>query len=197
MCSGLKNELKCAVEKCVHVLSKGGWIFTCGNGGSSSDSSHLSAELLKSFMLKRKLSKNDLPQLDDIAEDADSIRLNLQKGLKCIPLTSFSSYESAFCNDCNGEFVYANLVYSLASKGDLLILFSTSGNSKNIIRAAQVAKSMGVFVLLFSGRSGGKLKHLSDISLLAPSDIVYEIQEYHLPLYHILCLCIESEMFDE
>ena len=92
---------------------------------------------------------------------------------------------------------FAQLVNVLGREGDVLISISTSGNSKNVCYATKVAKSKGMKVISLTGQSGGKLKEISDVVLNAPSTETYRIQEYHLPFYHLLCLCVESELFDK
>ena len=79
----------------------------------------------------------------------------------------------------------------------MLLAISTSGNSPNILYAAQVARMQGVEVIALTGQSGGKLKQYSDIAICVPSSITYQIQEYHLPIYHCMCACVENELFGE
>lgn len=173
-------------------------ILVCGNGGSAADSEHIAGELLKSFCLKRKISTElKTKLLDAYHEEGETISNNLQRGIKCIPLTSFAAYNTAFANDCDGNFVFAQLVNALAFKDDCLIAISTSGNSKNVVYASKLAKVMGLKVVALTGSNGGKLKELADVLFNVPSNITYEIQEYHLPIYHLICLCVESELFEE
>lgn len=192
----LKDNIYQAIDMLVEC-TKHNKIMTVGNGGSAADSEHISGELLKSFMFKRKID-DDLKNAFRKAYDTEGeyIALGLQKGIKCLPLVSFSSYMTAYLNDCEEKLVFAQLVNALGDKGDVLIAISTSGNSKNIVYAAQVAKVLGVKVLSLTGETGGKLKEYSDILLNVPSKITYKIQEMHLPLYHLLCMCLESELFD-
>lgn len=173
-------------------------ILVCGNGGSAADSEHIAGELLKSFCLKRQINtelKNKLTKT--YPEEGEIISNNLQQGVKCIPLTSFTAYNTAFANDCDGNFVFAQLVNALGIEGDCLIAISTSGNSKNVVYAAKLAKVMGLKVVALTGSKGGKLKDIADVLFNVPSDVTFEIQEYHLPIYHLICLCVESELFEE
>lgn len=194
------SYLKDNIVNAIEILSKctiSNKILTCGNGGSAADSEHIAGELLKSFMLKRKISlklKDEL--INKYGEEGDFIANNIQGGLKCIPLTSFSAFNTAFLNDCNGEMSFAQLVNALGDKDDVLIAISTSGNSKNVCYAAQLAKVKGLKVVALTGSSGGKLKQIADILINVPSNIVYKIQEMHIQIYHLLCLGIESERFD-
>lgn len=177
-------------------LSPHGKIMVCGNGGSAADSEHISGELLKGFLLKRPVPSELRGKLAGMFDDGDFIADNLQMGVKCIPLVSLTSASTAFLNDCNPNLVYAQLVNSLACAGDVLIAVSTSGNSKNVVYAAKVAKALGVKIVALTGKSGGALKHIADVTLNVPSDVTYLIQEYHLPVYHLICMCVENELFD-
>ena len=137
-------------------------------------------------------------KLKDIYGDEGTfIADNLQQAVKAIPLTSFCAYNTAFLNDCNEKMMFAQLVNALGIKDDILISISTSGNSKNVVYASMLAKSMGIKVIALTGETGGKLKDIADITINVPSKRVYRIQEYHLPIYHLICLCVESELFEE
>jgi D-sedoheptulose 7-phosphate isomerase len=164
-------------------------VLICGNGGSASDSDHISGELLKGFEKKRLINKKDGRRLNK------EIIKNLQNGLPAIPLPNFTGLISAFNNDCNPKYVYAQMVWVLGKKGDTLICISTSGNSKNIIQAAKVAESKGINVVSLTGQSGGKLKSSSDVTIKVPENLTRKIQEYHLPIYHTLCLMLENYFF--
>lgn len=171
-------------------------VLVCGNGGSAADSEHISGELLKGFLLKRPVSNELRNKLASMFDDGGFIADNLQMGVKCIPLVALTSASTAFLNDCNPHLVFAQLVNSLACAGDVLIAISTSGNSKNVVYAAKVAKALGVKVVAFTGKSGGALKQIADVTLNVPSSVTYLIQEYHLPVYHLICMCVENELFD-
>jgi len=192
--------LKENIEKALEILLesvKANKIMTVGNGGSAADAEHISGELLKSFMMKRTIPVQLRKAIRDAyGAEGERIVANLQVGIKCIPLVSFSSYMTAYLNDCDEQLVYAQLVNALGEKGDVLIAISTSGNSKNVVYAVQVAKVLGIKVLALTGETGGKLKEYADVLLNVPSKITYKIQEMHLPLYHLLCMCLESELFD-
>ncbi len=192
----LRDDIVNAVETLV-ASAKSGKILTCGNGGSAADSEHIAGELLKSFVLKRKVNgklREDL--LNEYGEEGALIADNIQGGIKCIPLTSFCAFNTAFLNDCNEKMLYAQGVNALGDAGDSLIAISTSGNSKNVCYAAKLARVKGLKVIGLTGESGGQLKEIADVCIRVPSNIVYKIQEYHIQVYHLLCLAIESEMFD-
>lgn len=196
-----QEELMHSVERAVKILASsirnGKKILVCGNGGSAADSEHIAGELLKSFTLKRTISETLRAELiESFGEEGAFIADNIQGGIKCIPLTSFCAYNTAFLNDCNEKMLFAQLVNALGDEGDILISISTSGNSKNVVYASQMAKVKNMKVIALTGQSGGKLRQLADVLLNVNSNIVYKIQEQHLPIYHLLCLCLENEIFD-
>ena len=193
----LRENIEKAVELLTVTVKKNKKFLVCGNGGSAADSEHMSGELLKSFMLKRPVSdklRDDLGK--NYGEEGHFIADNIQGGIKCIPLTSFCAYNTAFLNDCNEKMLFAQLVNALGDPGDVFIGISTSGNSKNVVYAAELARVKGLKVISLTGETGGKLKELSDILINVNSRIVWKIQEMHLPIYHLLCMCLESEIFD-
>ena len=181
-----EKEILQAAEMMVDTYKSGGKILLCGNGGSAADCEHISGELLKGFLSHRKVTDTRLPSH---VQDA------LQGSLAAIPLPSLTSALTAVQNDLDPSFTYAQLLYGLASKGDLLIAISTSGNAKNVCNAATVANALGVKVLALTGRTGGALSSLADVSIRVPLDETYEIQELHLPVYHFLCAYTEEKLF--
>lgn len=173
----------------------GNKILICGNGGSAADSEHISGELIKGFMLERTINKKDIEIFNNLGEDGICLIKNLQQGIRAIPLPSYSSGITAYMNDMNPDLVYAQLTYALGLKGDVLIPISTSGNSKNTYFAALVARTIGMNIIALSGKTGGKLNGICDVCIKVPEDVTYKIQELHLPVYHSLCLALESELF--
>lgn len=194
----LKSHISKSLYELVECYKNGKKILVCGNGGSCADGEHIAGELLKSFMLKRKIDVELEKKLkDSYNEEGEYIANNLQQGIKCIPLTSFSALNTAFANDCDEKMTFAQLTNVFGNNGDILIGISTSGNSKNVVYAAKVARVKNMKVIALTGESGGKLKDIADILLNVPSTETFKIQEYHLPIYHILCACIESEIFEK
>ena len=167
---------------------KGGKILICGNGGSASDSEHIVGELLKGFMLKRPVSDERIPE---------HLRKGLQGSLPAISLPSQCAILSAFINDVDPEMMYAQLVYGYAKKEDLVIGLSTSGNSKNVVNAIELAKCMGVSTISMTGEKESSLLELSDVTIRVPATETYQVQEYHLPVYHHLCAEVEKKFFAE
>ena len=191
-----KDDIENAVNLIETAYSDGKKLLLCGNGGSAADCEHISGELLKGFLKKRPLSegmrkemKNNNPNIDD------SMLSRLQGGLPAIPLTSFSALSSAFCNDVDPSRVFAQEVLALGKSGDVLIAISTSGNSENVVNAANVAKSLGIRIISLTGKSGGKLREISDVAICVPESETFKVQELHLPVYHCICAMIEEKFF--
>ena len=182
-----KNDIENALSLMIDTYKKGGKILVCGNGGSSADADHIVGELMKGFLKSRKVTDERIPQ---------ELREKLQGALPAISLSAHTSLMTATINDNDADMVFAQQVYGYAKDNDLLIAISTSGNSKNVLNAVKVAKSLGVKTIALTGKTGGELKQLADVTICAPSTETYKIQEYHLPIYHYLCAKVEEEFFD-
>ena len=192
-----KADIKAAAEKIIDCYEKGGKLILCGNGGSSSDCEHIVGELMKGFLKMRPLSEEKKSQMLKNCPLLDDETLSkLQGGLPAISLPNISGLNSAFCNDVDPELIYAQSLMSLGNKGDILLALSTSGNSKNVFAAAKVAKGLGLTVIGLTGKTGGKLKDISDICICAPETETFKIQELHLPIYHFLCAETEAHFFE-
>lgn len=183
-----KNDIDKAYEMILDTYKNGGKVLVCGNGGSASDSEHIVGELMKGFMLKRPVTDERIPE---------ELRVGLQGSLPAISLPSQCAILSAFINDVDPEMMYAQLVYGYAKKEDLVIGLSTSGNSKNVVKAIEVAKCLGAKTLSMTGEKMSKLSEISDVTIRVPATETYKIQEYHLPVYHYLCAEVEKEIFGE
>jgi D-sedoheptulose 7-phosphate isomerase len=182
-----------ALKKC--YLS-GGKVLACGNGGSASDSDHLVGELMKKFGRKRLVSPEFRQRLKSLNIDsADYLADNLEMPLMAISLVSQAGLITAITNDISGDMIFAQQVLGYGKPGDILFAFSTSGNSKNVVNAVNVARACEMTTIGFTGEHGGVLKGICDISVRVPATQTYLIQEFHLPIYHTLCLMIEEEMF--
>ena len=158
-----------AVSLCVASLRSGGKLMFAGNGGSAADAQHWAGELVSRFYYDRP-------------------------GLAAIALTTDSSILTAIGNDYGYDYTFARQVEALGRTGDVLVAISTSGNSPNIIRAAEAARARGVAVVGFTGEGGGKLAPLSDICFRVPSTETPRIQEGHEFIGHLLCALVEAEM---
>lgn len=194
----IKDDILTSFEILKECYKNGGKLLVCGNGGSASDSEHIVGELMKGFKNPRYLSedlKNKLKKID--SNVGEILGNNLQMPLEAIALTGELALNTAIINDCNngGELCFANQVLGYGHKNDVLLAISTSGNSKNVYNACVVAKAKGLKIIGLTGKTGGKLKKISDCAIVAPSDETYMIQELHLPIYHTLCLMLEEEFF--
>jgi D-sedoheptulose 7-phosphate isomerase len=178
---------------------RGGTIFVCGNGGSAADAEHIVGELLKGFLKKRPLPAADQEALLALAgqDEGTYLAVRLQMGIRAVSLTSHVGLATAVINDLGGDLVYAQQLNALARAGDVLWAISTSGNARNIRLACHVARLRGVRILGMTGAGGGHLATLADSCIRAPASRTFEIQEYHLPIYHALCAMIESRFFED
>ncbi len=182
-----ENSIKSALEMMIDTYDNRGKILICGNGGSAADCEHMVGELMKGFMRKREVTDERIPE---------AIRKKLQGCLPAISLPSQCAVLSAFINDVDPEMMYAQLVYGYAEENDLLIALSTSGNSKNIVNAAKVAKCLGIKTLSLTGKNESRLSRLCDVTIQVPETETFKIQELHLPVYHYLCKEIERNYFN-
>ena len=183
------------LERC---FSSGHKLLIAGNGGSNSDAEHIAGELMKGFKLPRKCSTEFIDKLKSIdVVRGEELADKLQGGLPVIALGGHQSLNTAFINDVSegGLYTFAQQVYAYGQKGDVLLGISTSGNSKNVMNATIVAKALGLSVIGLTGLGGGDLAKASDVVIKAPSQETYIIQEFHLPIYHCLCLMIEEHFF--
>lgn len=189
-------DLLAAVEAIIASYNKGRKLITCGNGGSAADAEHIVGELMKGFLLKRRLSPEFYAKMKEICpEEADYFYENLQGTLPALSLMNQVALNSAFANDQAPDLAMAQQILGMGDEGDSLLAISTSGNSANVLYAVQMAKVKGVTTIGLTGRSGGRLKNLTDICICVPDAETYRIQELHLPIYHMLCIAVENEFF--
>jgi len=168
--SELVEKIEQSICLIVSALRNGNKVLFCGNGGSAADAQHLAAELSGRFYFNRA----PLP--------AEALHCN-------------TSYLTAVANDYGYEEVFARMVKGSGKQGDILVGFSTSGNSQNIINAFDVAKKQGMSTIAFTGETGGLLKGQSDILLNVPSTDTPRIQEAHITIGHIICEQVELRIF--
>lgn len=191
-----KPDIKKSAESLIQAFQAGKKLLVCGNGGSAADSEHIVGELMKAFKLERRLDVTIQTTIREHYPDvAEELIENLQGAVPAISLVSETALMTAFGNDMSAQLVYAQQVLSYGQPGDVLLAITTSGNSSNVLHAARIAKIRRVQVIALTGEIGGKIKNLSDICICAPSKVTYLIQEYHLPIYHCLCACVENELF--
>jgi D-sedoheptulose 7-phosphate isomerase len=172
MISDCSPQIEDAVDLLTLAFRNGNKLLLCGNGGSAADCQHIAAEFV--IRLSHNFHRPSLP---------------------AIALTTDTSNLTAGSNDLGFENVFARSIEGLGSQGDVLLAISTSGNSPNIIKAAEKAKEKGLKVIGFIGGNGGKLSPLSDIAVIMPSSNTQRIQEGHITAGHILCELVERELF--
>lgn len=168
--TALLDSLAGATQLVIEAYQQDKKVWFCGNGGSAADAQHLAAELTGRFYKNRK------------ALNAEALHCN-------------TSYLTAVANDYSFERVYERMMEGLAKEGDVLIAFSTSGNSENIIRAVQAAKDQKASVVGFTGLTGGKMKDICHFTIQIPSDDTPRIQEGHILLGHLMCEQVEKALF--
>ena len=178
------------------ALRRGGKLLVCGNGGSAADSDHIVGELMKGFELQRPISDDLRRRLErENPETGAYIADKLQGALPAISLANHHALISAISNDTAGDMVFAQQVLGYGKPGDALIGISTSGNSRNVLHALRVARALDMRTIGLTGRSGGTMVDICDVTVCAPSDRTLEIQERHLAIYHALCIMLERAFF--
>lgn len=168
------------------TLKRGNKILVCGNGGSACDAEHIVGELMKGFILTRKVTDERI---------SPDLREKLQGALPVISLNSQTGLMTAIANDIDADMIFAQQVYGYAKDDDVVIGISTSGNSKNVVNAVRLANDLNLVSIVLTGKDGGILKDLATISICVPATETYKIQEYHLAIYHYLCAEVEKEIF--
>jgi D-sedoheptulose 7-phosphate isomerase len=167
---GLINTLGKIVDLVVYAFKSGNRVYFCGNGGSAADAQHLAAEFSGRFYIDRK------------ALPAEALHCN-------------TSYLTAVANDYSYDVVYSRIIDGIGNAGDVLIGLSTSGNSTNIIKAFETAKSKKMITIALTGATGGKMKPVSDHLINIPSTDTPRIQESHILAGHIICQLVEEKYF--
>jgi len=167
--AALEADIDRAAELMRETVKSGRTLFFCGNGGSAADAQHMATEYVVRYMRARR-------------------------AVAAIALTTDTSLLTAAGNDLGFDQVFARQVEALARPGDLLIIHSTSGDSPNVLRAAEAARRVGAKVLAFSARSGGALRALADLSIVIPTQRTDRAQELHMCIEHAICELIEREL---
>lgn len=170
-------------------------LLVCGNGGSASDSEHIVGELMKRFKKPRAIYPKIYDNLSSYGEAGKKLQNTLEGSLRAISLTSHIALSTAFSNDKEPSVVFAQQLYGLGDKGDVLISISTSGNSENCVLATTLAKVMELRTISLTGKKESELSKISDVTIKVPEIETYKIQELHLPIYHCLCAMLEEEFF--
>jgi len=192
----LKSNISAAFDVIADSYTKGGKLLIAGNGGSASDAEHIAGELMKTFEKKRTLPDSFIMDIKKVnVEIAEYLIPRMQPGLPTIALSGHASLNTACINDIDGNITFAQQVYGYGKETDVLLAISTSGNSKNIMYAAAVAKAKKMKIIALSGGSGGALRNIADVSIIVPETETFKIQELHLPVYHCLCQMLENYFF--
>ena len=178
------------------AFSKDGTVFACGNGGSAADAEHMVGELMKGFLLPRNVSSDfKLTLTEQFGNEGEALVEKLQDGLRAISLNGHPSLATAYGNDVDFEMIFAQQLYVLGRVGDVIIGFTTSGNSTNVLNAFKIAKGLGIKTIAMTGEDGGACSTLVDCCIKVPEKETYKIQELHLPVYHALCAMLEEEFY--
>lgn len=181
-----------------HSYKSGGKLLIAGNGGSAADADHIVGELMKGFKKQRKIDQEFTLELKKAGGTVgEGIAEKLQGALPAIALHNHAALNTAYLNDVDGLFCFAQQVYGYGRADDVFLGISTSGNSKDVLYAAITAKAEGMKIIGLTGKDGGKLEALSDAAIVVPENETYRIQELHLPVYHCLCLMLEDHFFTE
>jgi D-sedoheptulose 7-phosphate isomerase len=168
----IHGQLAEAAIRIVTSIREGGKVMFCGNGGSAADSQHLAAEFTGRYLKERR-------------------------ALPALALHANTSALTAIGNDYGFDLVFARQLEALGNKGDILVGISTSGNSRNVVRAIEAAKLKSIYTITLTGASGGTMKQLADCPICAPSDDTPRIQECHILMGHIICEIAEEMLLDE
>lgn len=191
------DSVRSAGEVLLKAFRGGGKLLVCGNGGSGADSEHIVGELMKEFCIHRPLGEQEQAALKRVDPAGEKLAQHLQGALPTITLTSNIALSTAYANDAEPELVFAQQAWGYGTQADVLLAISTSGSSKNVYNAMVAAKAKGMQVIGLTGARQGSMEKLCDVCIRAPSMVTYEIQEYHLPIYHALCRYVEAEIFSK
>ena len=193
-----REDLRAAVRAICESYAGGHKLLVCGNGGSAADSEHIVGELMKGFLLPRKLGAQERQAFEKACPaSAAYLMENLQGTLPAVSLVNSVGLGTAFANDQAPDLVFAQQVLGLGAAGDVLIAISTSGSSQNVLYALDVARAKGLRTIALTGEKGGRMaaEHLAETVIRVPATETFKIQEYHLPVYHMLCIAAEHEFF--
>jgi D-sedoheptulose 7-phosphate isomerase len=196
--NSVREDIIHAFYVLVECYEHDGKLLIAGNGGSAADSEHIAGELMKRFSIPRPVPSElaeKLKSIDPIR--GEELAGNLERGLMAIPLVAHEALTTAYINDVDGLGVFAQQLYGFGRPGDVFLGISTSGNSKNVMSATVVARALGIRVIGLTGADGGELATVADVAIRVPATETYMIQEFHLPVYHCLCLMLEDYFFGE
>ena len=196
--SGCRNDISNAFRIISDSYKMGGKLLVAGNGGSAADAEHIVGELMKAFCIPRKLDEGYIKKLKSVDEEMGLVLAeNLQGALPTIALDGHVALSTAYMNDCEPLLCFAQQINGYGRAEDSILGISTSGNSKNILYAAVVAKAKGMRVVGLTGGGKNKLEEFCDVCIKTPQTETYMVQELHMPIYHTICLMLEEEFFSD
>lgn len=192
-----KGDILKAFEMIAHSYENGGKLLVAGNGGSAADAEHIVGELMKGFINPRRLSKVQSDALKAVdPEMGETLSGALQQSLPAIALDGHVALTTAYMNDCNPLLGFSQQLNGFGREGDVFLAITTSGKSKNILYAAVTAKAKAVKVIALTGEKESPVGRFADVCIKVPGTDSYLVQEYHLPVYHCLCLMLEAYFFE-
>ena len=181
------DTLTAIVQRLLQVKTDGKTIYTAGNGGSAATASHICNDLVKGCRVEAKANGDSAVTASHICNDlVKGCRVDEQEGFKAFCLSDSNAIVTCLANDYSYEDIFSIPLKTFAAPDDVLLVFSGSGRSPNIISALKTARSMGVFTIGFSGRDGGLMKDLCDLLLVAPTDSMEQIEDMHIVYVHAL-----------
>jgi phosphoheptose isomerase len=191
---GCEAAIAAAEELLLEAFRHGRQLLVCGNGGNAADADHIAAELVKACAVERPLDAEVQKALLGAGDDG-ALFGGLQRGLPAHSLASQGAVLTAVANDQSAELVFAQQVVAYGRPGDVLWALTTSGRSRNIVQALRAARALGLRTLALTGAGADELDELCDVRIALPATSAQVVQELQLPVYHYLCLSIESELF--
>lgn len=193
-----KEDILCAYSILEDAYVQGNQLLVAGNGGSAADSEHIVGELMKGFLLPRRLEPSFQEQLLQVdGELGSTLAQNLQGALPAIALDGHPALSTAYMNDCAPLLCFAQQVNGYGKPGDVFLGISTSGNSKNILYAAVTARAKGMKIIGLTGQKDNCLSDRADVCIRVPQTETFMVQELHLPVYHCLCAMLEERFYGE
>ena len=192
----IEPDLLKAYKIMVDSFANGNKLLVCGNGGSCADCDHIVVELLKSSEIERPITDEQRKALTDLyPEEGACIADRLQQGLPAISLSAHVCMLSAMAIDISNDMVFAQQVFAYGKPGDMLLAISGSGRSVNVLHAVRVAKTLNMHTIALTGSVHPDLKDLCEVALCSPETHSPNIQETHLPMFHVLTRLIENSLF--
>ena len=193
----IENDLLKAFEVMKESFSNGGKLLVCGNGGSTADCEHIICELLKTSEMERPITAEQRNAImEKYPKEGKFIADRLMQALPAISLTAHATILTGMTNDVCTEMVFAQQVFAYGKPGDMLLSISTSGKSENVLNAVRLANVLGMHTIALTGSIHTDLKDLSEVAICSPEVVPPNIQEHHLPIYHVLTRLIENYFFE-